>query len=51
MKYALQIRFEAEKGLGEETMTIVTDDGTNYDKMAREMRKVFDRGKFVKLSS
>lgn len=50
-KYTLQRRFKAERDLGKETMNIGSDDGPSYDKLVKKLRKVFDVGKFVKLSS
>lgn len=50
-KYVLQRRFEAGRELGEETMKIVSDDGPSYDNSVNELRKVFYRGKFMKISS
>lgn len=32
-------------------MKIVTDDGLSYEKLVKELRNVYDRGKCVKLSS
>ena len=62
-KYVLQRRITSERELGEKAihgkeimkvirqMNIVTDDGPNYEKLVKELRKVYARGKCVKLST
>lgn len=50
-KYVLQRMFKYEGELGDETMKNVSDYGLIHDKMVKELRKVFDIGKFMKLSS